>query len=97
MAVEPPAFRAKPRFCEKNTVKRRKEKNDERKQGHGKRLGSRITLLLTFPAYYPPLGAAAARIQLPIGQGTRTRGKFYSFVSVPSEKNHPSLPIERPN
>jgi hypothetical protein len=29
---EPPVFRGKPRFCEKDTVKRRKEKNDERKQ-----------------------------------------------------------------
>jgi hypothetical protein len=28
---EPPAFRGKPRFCEKYTVKRRKEKNDGEK------------------------------------------------------------------
>ena len=31
IAGEPPAFRGKPRFCEKNTVKRRKEKNDGEK------------------------------------------------------------------
>ena len=74
IAGEPPAFRGKPRFCEKNTVKRRKEKNDERKQVNGKRLGSRIALRLKFPAYYPPLGAAAAGIQLPIGQGTHIWG-----------------------
>jgi hypothetical protein len=56
IAGEPPAFRGKPRFCEKNTVKRRKEKNDERKQGNGKRLGSRIALRVKLPTYYPPLG-----------------------------------------
>jgi len=30
IAGEPPACRGKPRFCEENTVKRRKEMNDER-------------------------------------------------------------------
>ena len=43
-------------------------------RNNGKRLGSRITLRLKFPAYYPPVGAAAARIQLPIGQGARNQG-----------------------
>jgi hypothetical protein len=44
------------------------------KQVNGKRLGSRIVLRLKFPAYYPPLGAVAVGIQLPIGQGTHIRG-----------------------
>jgi hypothetical protein len=45
-----PAFRGKPRFCEKDTVKRRKEKNDERKQQtNGKPWMSRITLRLKSP------------------------------------------------
>jgi hypothetical protein len=49
-AGEPPAFRGKPRFCEKDTVKRRKEKNDERKQQtNGKPWRSRIALLLKSP------------------------------------------------
>ena len=43
-------------------------------RNNGKRLGSRITLRLKFPAYYPPVGAAAARIQLPIGRGARNQG-----------------------
>jgi hypothetical protein len=33
IAGEPPAFRGKSRFCEKNTVKRRKENNDGEKTG----------------------------------------------------------------
>jgi hypothetical protein len=33
IAGEPPAFRGKPRFCDKNTVKRRKENNDGEKTG----------------------------------------------------------------
>jgi hypothetical protein len=35
IAGEPPVFRlrGKPRFCEKNTVKRRKENNDGEKTG----------------------------------------------------------------
>ena len=49
IAGEPPAFRGKPRFCEKNTVKRRKEKNDERKQGNGKTSGVKKALRLKFP------------------------------------------------
>ncbi len=61
---EPPAFRGKPRFCEKDTVKRRKEKerlftmmrfaNLRENRDNGKRLGSRITHRLKFPSYYPP-------------------------------------------
>jgi hypothetical protein len=46
----------------------------ERKQVNGKRLGSRIALHVKFPAYYPPLGAAATGIQLPIGQVTHIWG-----------------------
>jgi hypothetical protein len=51
IAGEPPAFRGKPRFCERDTVKRRKEKNfDERKQQtNGKPWSSRITLRLKSP------------------------------------------------
>jgi hypothetical protein len=49
IAGEPPAFRGKPRFCEKNTVKRRKEMNDERKQGNGKTSGVKKALRLKFP------------------------------------------------
>ena len=52
---EPPAFRGKPRFCEKNTVKRRKEKNDERKQGNGKLWDWETALrLLNAQTHYPP-------------------------------------------
>jgi hypothetical protein len=47
---EPPVFRGKPRFCEKDTVRRRKEKNDERKQQtNGKPWRSRIALRLKPP------------------------------------------------
>jgi uncharacterized protein YcfJ len=38
----------------KETVKRRRSNNDWENRDNGKRLGSRIGLLLKFPAYYPP-------------------------------------------
>jgi hypothetical protein len=53
----------------------------ERKQVNGKRLGSRITLRLKFPAYYPPVGAAAAGIQLPIGQDTHIWGNVLRYYA----------------
>ncbi len=95
IAGEPPTFRGKPRFCEKNTVKRRKGRTMERKQVNGKRLGSRIALRLKFPAYYPPLGAAAAGIQLPI-QRVRAHtsgGTFYAVMSPCEKFPDPSLPF----
>jgi succinylglutamate desuccinylase len=51
IAGEPPAFRAKPRFCEKDTVKRRKDKkDDERKQETNSKPGrSGIALRLKPP------------------------------------------------
>jgi hypothetical protein len=55
IAGEPPAFRGKPRFCEKDSVRRRKEKNDEKKQQtNGKPWRSRITLRLKPPDVLPP-------------------------------------------
>ena len=87
---EPPVFRGKPRFCKKDTVKRRKEKerlfammrfaNLRENRDSGKRLGSRISLHLKFPVYYPPLGVAPVRIKLPIGQGTRTKGERSTYL-----------------
>jgi hypothetical protein len=84
------AMQGKPRFCKKDTVKRRKEKervlammrfaNLRENRDSGKRLGSRIALRLKFPAYYPTLGVAAARIQLPIGQGARTKGERSTYL-----------------
>jgi hypothetical protein len=71
---EPPDFRAKPRFCKKDTVKRRKEKervlvmmrfaNLRENRDSGKRLGSRIVFRLKFPEYYPPCGVDTDRIQI---------------------------------
>ena len=37
-------------------------------QSNGKRLGSRITLRLKFPAYYPPVGTSARPSQIRIGK-----------------------------
>jgi hypothetical protein len=46
----------------------------------GKRLGSRISLHLKFPVYYPPLGVTPVRIKLPIGQGAYTKGKCSTYL-----------------
>jgi hypothetical protein len=56
IAGEPPAFSGKPLFCEKDTVKRRKDKkNDERKeQTNGKPWRSGISLLLKPPDVLSP-------------------------------------------
>jgi len=59
---------------EKCSCSRSCEKQQQNDRNNSKRLGSRIALRLKFPAYYPPVGAAAARIQLPIGRGARNQG-----------------------
>jgi hypothetical protein len=90
IAGVPPVFRGKTRFCKKDTVKQRKEKkkvlammrfaNLRENRDSGKRLGSRITLHLKFPEYYPPLGVTATRIQVPIDQGARTKGERCTYL-----------------
>lgn len=62
--------------CDKNAAApvAAKKTTADNDRNNSKRLGSRIALRLKFPAYYPPLGAAAARIQLPIGQGAHNQG-----------------------
>ena len=73
---------------EHSKSKNSKKSGFERKQVNGKRLGSRIALRLKFPAYYPPLEAAAAGIQLPIGQGTHIWGnvlRCYARRGLPGQ------------
>ena len=88
IAGEPPACRGKPRFCKKNTVKRRKEMNDERKQQTtGESWRSRIALRLK------PPDALSSRLQqlqrvcrYELERRTHQIRTFYSLVA-PSEGN----------
>ena len=66
--------RGKPRFRKKDTENEEGTNNGHLRdeianlieQNNGKRLGSRITLPLKFPAYYPPVGTSARPLQIRI-------------------------------